>query len=296
MVVLALRKHILSLLEQADSDCAAFETNQILLWTLGERALILYPEEEVSETASRQAIEAAKRRAEGEPLQYILGEWEFYGLPFKVGEGVLIPRPETEILVETVLKELSSDSRVIDLCSGSGCIPIALWKKSGCSCCGIELSDKALEYFRFNIELNNAEKGVIPLKGDALYPSGELSELLPDSCDVITANPPYLTAEEMENLQTEVRHEPDIALFGGKDGLDFYRRIFGIWKGRLRDGGMFAVEVGNGQAETVSRIMEEEGFGCIKAVRDYGGEKRAVIGQRTIAGTVKTKKYIDFYH
>lgn len=268
----------MSLLEQADPDCAAFETKQILRWALGDKAFVLSPEEEAEEAAAQKAIEAATRRAKGEPLQYIFGQWEFYGLPFKVGEGVLIPRPETEALVETVLRGLSSDSTVIDLCSGSGCIPIAIGKKTGCTCFGVELSDKALEYFRFNIGLNKAENSVTALKGDVLAPSHELLEKLPEKCDLITANPPYLTAEEMENLQREVRHEPDIALFGGKDGLDFYRSIFGIWKPRLRDGGVFAVEVGDGQAEVVREIMEREGMGC-EVVRDYGGRERIVCGR-----------------
>lgn len=277
MVILALRKRLLSLLEQADPDCAAFEANQILYWALGDKAATLSPEEETDGEASKKAIDAAVRRAKGEPLQYIFGEWEFYGFPFQVGEGVLIPRPETEILVETALSEIGLYSEVIDLCSGSGCIPIAINKKTNARCFGIELSDSALEYFSNNIKLNKTENSVKALKGDVLAPSEELWEQLPEKCDIITANPPYLTAEEMENLQTEVRHEPDIALFGGADGLDFYRSIFGIWKGRLKNGGVFAVEVGNGQAEAVMEIMRGEGFVC-RTVKDYGGMERVVTG------------------
>lgn len=278
MVILALKKRLLSLLEHADPDCAAFEANQILHWALGDKAAILSPEEETDREESQKAIDAAVRRAKGEPLQYIFGEWEFYGLPFKVGEGVLIPRPETEILVEAVLSEINPDSKVIDLCSGSGCIPVAVWKKTGAECFGVELSDSALEYFSINIELNEAENSVKALKGDVLAPSAELLEQLPDKCDIITANPPYLTAEEMENLQTEVRHEPDIALFGGADGLDFYRSIFGIWKGRLKKDGIFAVEVGDGQAKAVMEIMGKEGFECRTAL-DYGRAERVIIGK-----------------
>lgn len=277
MVILALRKRLLSLLEQADPDCAAFEANQILYWALGDKAAVLSPEEETEGEAAKKAIDAAVRRAKGEPLQYIFGEWEFYGLPFKVGEGVLIPRPETEILVETALSEIGWGSEVIDLCSGSGCIPIAVSKKTNARCFGIELSDSALEYFSINIKLNKTENSVKALKGDVFAPSEELLEQLPEKCDIITANPPYLTAEEMENLQTEVRHEPDTALFGGADGLDFYRSIFGIWKGRLKKGGLFAVEVGSGQAETVTEIMRGEGFTC-RTVKDYGGMERVVTG------------------
>lgn len=278
MVILALKKRLLSLLEQADPSSAAFEANQILHHVLGDKAAILSPEEEIDTESAQKAIDMAVRRAKGEPLQYIFGEWEFYGLPFKVGEGVLIPRPETEILVEAVLNEINPDSRVIDLCAGSGCIPVAIWKKTGAECFGVELSDKALEYFNINIELNKAESSVKALNGDVLAPSTELLEQLPDKCDIITANPPYLTAEEMENLQAEVRHEPDIALFGGADGLDFYRSIFGIWKERLKENGIFAVEVGDGQAKAVTEIMRNEGFEC-RTVSDYGRTERAVIGK-----------------
>lgn len=283
MVMLALKKRLMSLLEQADPDCAAFEVNQILYHALGEKAAILTPEEDAEEEAAQKAIAAAVRRAKGEPLQYIFGEWEFYGLPFKVGEGVLIPRPETEILVETALEEVTSDSKVIDLCSGSGCIPIAIAKKTEVQCFGIELSDAALQYFDLNIKLNKTEKSVKALKGDVLAPSGELLRQIPQECSLITANPPYLTAEEMENLQKEVRHEPDIALFGGADGLDFYRSIFGIWKGKLKSGGMFAVEVGDGQADAVAEIMEKEGFRC-STVTDYGGTERVIKGVREKRG------------
>lgn len=278
MITLALKKRLLSLLKQADPDCASFEANQILHWALGEKAAILSPEEEIDKEGAQKAIDAAIRRAKGEPLQYIFGQWEFYGLPFKVGEGVLIPRPETEILVETALSEINSESRVIDLCAGSGCIPIALWKKTGAECFGVELSDTALQYFNINIKLNKAEGRVKALKGDVLSPSSELLERLPDKCDLITANPPYLTAEEMESLQREVRHEPDIALFGGADGLDFYRSIFGIWREKLKDGGLFAVEAGNGQSETIREIMSREGFECRTAL-DYGGTERVIIGR-----------------
>ena len=278
MVVLALKKRLLSLLEQADPGSANFEANQIMRWAMGDKAAILYPEEETDGEEAKKAIDAAMRRVKGEPLQYIFGEWEFYGLPFKVGEGVLIPRPETEILVETVLNEIGLYSDVIDLCSGSGCIPIALHKKSYSRCFGIELSDSALEYFNINIKLNKTEGLVKALKGDVLAPSAELLEQLPDKCDVITANPPYLTAEEMVNLQAEVRHEPDIALFGGADGLHIYRSIFGIWKGRLRKDGLFAVETGDSQAGTVMDIMEHQGFRCRK-ILDYCGTERVIVGK-----------------
>ena len=263
MVTLLLKKQLRNLLEQNNPDTAEFEANQLMQWATGLDRSALMLETQTEDSAARQAINAAHRRIKGEPLQYIIGSWEFYGLPFKVGEGVLIPRQETELLVEIATRRLPEKGVLIDLCSGSGCIPIAIAKTLGTNLCyGVELSAEALDYFRENIILNGVETDVIPLQGDVLYPAEELLDELPTKCSVITANPPYLTAEEMANLQKEVRHEPESALFGGVDGLDFYRVIFGVWKHKLEKGGSFLVEVGDKQAETVKSLMEREGFEC----------------------------------
>lgn len=278
MVSLLLKKQVRTILEQHGGDSAAFETEQILKWATGLDRLTLTPDSEIDDEKAKKAIDAAKRRIKGEPLQYILGEWDFFGLTFRVGEGVLIPRPETELLVEKVLEELKKGGTVIDLCSGSGCIPIAISKKSGASCYGIEISEKALEYFKENIVLNNVGGFVTPLCGDVLCPSDTLLEGLPEKCDIITANPPYLTADDMRELQKEVRHEPEIALFGGADGLDFYRVIFGKWKKRLAEKGGFIVETGDRQAEAVRELMEKEGFSC-EIIKDYSRIGRFVYGK-----------------
>ena len=263
MVTLLLKKQLRNLLAQHHPDTAEFEANQLLQWVTGLDRSALMLETEVEDRAAEKAIQAAHRRIKGEPLQYIIGEWEFYGLPFKVGEGVLIPRQETELLVEKAIERLPEKAAVIDLCSGSGCIPIAIAKRANVSLCyGVELSTEALGYFKENITLNDLENDVIALQGDVLYPPEELLDELPPKCSVITANPPYLTAEEMANLQQEVRHEPESALFGGTDGLDFYRVIFGLWKHKLEKGGSFLVEVGERQAESVKSLMEQEGFSC----------------------------------
>ena len=263
MVTLLLKKQLRNLLEQNEPDTAEFEANQLLQWATGLDRSALMLETEVDDSAADKAIEAAHRRIKGEPLQYIIGQWEFYGLPFRVGEGVLIPRPETELLVEKAIERLPEKAVVVDLCSGSGCIPIAIAKAVGTNLCyGVELSKQALGYFEENIRLNGVDTDVIALQGDVLYPPEELLDDLPAKCSVITANPPYLTAEEMANLQKEVRREPESALFGGADGLDFYRVIFGVWKHKLERGGSFLVEVGDRQAESVRSLMEQEGFQC----------------------------------
>lgn len=278
MVIILLRRKLKALLEQADPDSAVFETEQLIKWVTGGSSLFMPPDSEVNEEAAQRAIEAAQRRIKGEPLQYIIGEWDFYGLTFKVGEGVLIPRPETELLVETALNELPDNGKIIDLCSGSGCIPIAIAKNADCRCWGIEISDKALEYFRENIIVNDASDSVTAFKGDILNPDGELMAALPDKCDIITANPPYLTAKEMSSLQKEVRHEPETALFGGTDGLDFYRRIFSLWKDKLSIRGSFIVEVGDKQAESVAEIMKNEGLRT-QIFSDLNNIKRTILGR-----------------
>lgn len=281
MVSLLLKKQVRKLLEEHGIDTAAFETEQLLKWATGLDRLTLSPDSEIEEEKAQKALSAARRRIKGEPLQYIIGEWDFFGLTFRVGEGVLIPRPETELLVEKVLSELASGGTVIDLCSGSGCIPIAVAKKSDARCYGVEISEKALRYFKENILLNQAEDKVTPLKGDVLDPSEELLKSLPEKCDIITANPPYLSASDMRELQKEVRREPEIALFGGKDGLDFYRVIFGKWKKKLAETGKFIVETGDRQAERVSELMEKEGLSC-EIIRDYNKIGRFVFGKAAV--------------
>ena len=279
MVTLLLKKQLRNLLEQNNPDAADFEVGQLLQWATGLDRSALMLETEVDDRAADKAIQAAHRRIKGEPLQYIIGQWEFYGLPFKVGEGVLIPRQETELLVEKAIERLPEKGAMIDLCSGSGCIPIAIAKNSNANLCyGVELSEQAMDYFRENIRLNGVGNDVIPLQGDVLYPAEELLDDLPAKCSVITANPPYLTADEMANLQKEVRHEPESALFGGADGLDFYRVIFGVWKHKLERGGSFLTEVGDSQADSVRSLMENEGFEC-EVYDDLNKTGRVVAGK-----------------
>lgn len=279
MVIARLKQKIRRILEDGGIDCADFETEQLLKWCIGDRYYITDSMEDIGEEQEHMLTEAAVMRAKGEPLQYIIGEWDFYGFTFKVGRGVLIPRQETEVLVEKTLPFLNERSVVIDLCSGSGCIPIAVAKKSKADCYGVEISKDAISYFEENLKLNSVESKVRIVEGDVLDPTQETLNLLPKQADLITANPPYLTAEEMENLQKEVRREPELALFGGKDGLDFYRIIFEKWKSLLKPKGIFAVEVGDRQGESVREIMTAAGFE-VQVFKDYGGTPRVVLGEK----------------
>lgn len=218
------------------------------------------------------------RRLNGEPLQYLLGEWEFFGLPFLVGPGVLIPRPETEELVEVVLTLLSgiSNPKVLDLCSGTGCIPIAVTHLLPAAVAyGIELSIDAYHYFERNVALNNAHS-VKAIQGDALT-----VKATDFSCkfDVITSNPPYISSGELANLQKEVQYEPAMALDGGYDGLSFYRSIAKNCKELLNKNGWLVFEIGNEQGNAVHDILQKNNYEEISIKKDLFGNERIAIGK-----------------
>lgn len=267
-------------MERSGVDSPRFDTLCIFEDMTGVKMPLAEPQREVPDDVRKRIESLVKRRCEGYPLQYLLGEWEFFGLPFKVGEGVLIPRPDTETLVEQILDicaEMGMKSpKIADLCSGTGCIAIALKKQIPDSeVYAVELSEKALQYLKMNAELNNADITII--YGDALD-DGLCSEL--PQLDIIVSNPPYLTAEEMTELMTEVRHEPQSALFGGEDGLDFYRAITAVWKHSLRIGGILAYEFGMGQHEAVGNILKDNSFTNIKFRKDAGGIIRTAAAVR----------------
>ena len=234
------------------------------------------------------------RRAGGEPLQYILGEWEFYGLPIKVGRGVLIPRQDTETLIDTICAKLHDKKKltVIDVCSGSGCIACALHKHIDCErifC--VEKSDDAASYLEQNLDLNSVDAEVI--KADALLP--ETVQLLP-AADLIVCNPPYLTKADMQSLQTEVSFEPEMALYGGEDGLDFCRDLVRLWSSKIKPGGMFIVEIGQGQEEEVAMMMIQHGLTDIRWKKDLSGIDRCVFGFAKINKTVQTNGQFMVYN
>ncbi len=259
---------ITAILEQAEVFDPKYEAGEIVREICKAHPLMIT---NISENQLSAMKKIAEKRAEGYPLQYIFGKWEFYGYEFFVGEGVLIPRPETELLVDIAVKRLNKNSVILDLCSGTGCIPVSCAKEIGCKAYAVELYDKAFSYLQKNIAHNNAD--VTAVKGDALYNSHFDGVIF----DAIFSNPPYLTRDEMNSLQREVRHEPETALFGGDDGLYFYKQLFSLWKSRLKKDGIFAVEVGDKQAEAVRKIMENEGFSA-EIVSDYQGIERVVIG------------------
>lgn len=234
---------------------------------------LLNRSEEVDSVCAEKFLSLVERRSNGEPLQYILGKWEFMGLPFYVGEGVLIPRPETEMLVEYALDFLKDKKNpvVIDLCSGSGCIAISVAKHlPNAKVYAVEKSDLAFPYLKKNIWLN-CVFNVSAVHGD-IFDSTLLSDIKPD---LILSNPPYIRSSEIASLQSEVRNEPSMALDGGEDGLIFYREIANGWLDRLGTGGAIAVECAEDQTEDIIRMFSEK-TQYAEAFNDLSGLPRTV--------------------
>lgn len=201
---------------------------------------------EVAEGIFREALALAARRETGEPLQYILGEWEFMGLPFKVGAGTLIPRPETELLCELALKEKNNGRCVLDLCCGSGCVGVSLAKLGGAEVTFSDISPEALAYAKENAALNGV---------NGTFLQGDLFAPVTGRFDLITVNPPYLTASEMAGRQKELTFEPELALYGGEDGLIFYRRLAAEAPTYLAPGGRLLMEIGCTQGEALRTLF-----------------------------------------
>ena len=219
-------------------------------------------------------------RLGGEPVAYISGDWEFYGLPMKVTKDVLIPRPDTELLVDLAKQALTGwkmDARVLDLCCGSGCITCAVGHElPATKLVAVDLSASALEVCRTNIALNRLNTRVICMQADATAspPLGI------GSFDLIVSNPPYVKTEEIGELDRSVKdYEPVWALDGGKDGLRFYKAIIKYWKSLLRPDGLLIFEVGEGQAQDVADMLLAGGFASTSIHQDARGVDRAVVGR-----------------
>lgn len=262
-----------------NEDCE-FDTLCIFQDVLHDKHPLFLPVEEVSAEDEKTIRELTERRSMGYPLQYLLGEWEFYGYPFRLNENVLIPRPDTETLIENVLeicrRQGMKSPKIADLCSGSGCIAVTLKKELPLAdVYAVELSDGAIEVIKENASLNSADIHV--LKGDVL--KKETADMFRDM-DIIVSNPPYVTAKEMAELQQEVRYEPEMALYGGEDGLDFYRTMTKLWKASLADGGWLLYEYGDGQHDDVKKILEDNDLDNMTLTRDLAGIYRTASAQK----------------
>ncbi|MGN0460129.1 MAG: peptide chain release factor N(5)-glutamine methyltransferase [Ruminococcus sp.] len=243
---------------------------------LNSQEQLLNYRKDLSQNDEERIKAVLSKRKDGYPLQYILGKWPFMGRDFSVGEGVLIPRDDTEVVVLSVIPYLKKKKppRIIDLCSGSGIIAITLkcmFPQSEVH--ALELSEKALPYLKRNI------KNLAP---DVILHQGDLNMLYKDFednfFDLVISNPPYIESDVIPTLQTEVQKEPDMALDGGTDGLDFYRSITEKWSKKLKQGGMMAFELGEGQFEPVKAMMEAQKFENIRPFLDLGNIHRAING------------------
>ena len=237
--------------------------------------LFLHLPDEAPREKEEKFLELVEKRKTRYPLQYIIGEQEFYGLSFKVSQDCLIPRADTEILIDEVLKVLKDGDELLDTCTGSGCVLITLMKHRKLkSATGLDISEKAL-----NMAKENAKRHEVNPK----WIHSDLFEKVTDKYDVITSNPPYIDSEVLKGLQPEVKDfEPNMALDGGKDGLEPYRPLCEGAFNHLKDGGYFLTEIGYDQGEAVRKIFEEAGFSEVEVIKDLAADDRVVKGKRNV--------------
>lgn len=265
-------------LADASIEGAKFEAEQIVTAVCGisHSKLMLNGGDEISAKKEEKIFEVVQKRCEHYPLQYLLGEWEFYSLPFKINEGVLIPRPDTELLVDTALDYISESENleIADLCAGSGCVGIAVKKNAPqCTVTAYEKYDEAYECLLENIKLNDAD--VRALQYDIFDGADK-------HYDIILSNPPYIKSSVIPSLQKEVGFEPVTALDGGTDGLDYYRIICEKWIPFLKPGGALIVEIGYDQREAVTKLFSQAGLTGIECRTDLSENDRVIIGTKPI--------------
>lgn len=234
---------------------------------------LLRKTEEMPQDCLEEYQSLLAKRGERIPLQHLTGEQEFMGFSFRVSDQVLVPRQDTEVLVEEALRRLKCGRRVLDLCTGSGCIAISIGKlRKDAAVTASDLSEEALSVAR-----DNAER----LEADISFRQSDLFEQLPDAYDMIVSNPPYIPTRTIDDLAEEVRlHDPRMALDGGADGLVFYRKIIKESAPHLERGGWLLFEIGWEQADAVSEMMRENGFAEVRVIKDLAGLDRVVEGRR----------------
>ena len=263
-------------LADAGIEEAKQDARLLLEWVCGtdRNTLLAHPDREVSDEEAEQYEEKIIRRAQRIPLQQILGTQEFMGLSFWINDKVLIPRQDTEILVEEVLRDLHDGMRILDIGTGSGCILISLLQYSNaCSGVGVDISAEALEVAERNA------RTILDRGQEIAFRQENLLEGLEEKFDIIVSNPPYIRTAVIDTLMPEVKeHEPLTALDGKEDGLYFYREILKNCGKNLSRGGSLYFEIGYDQAGEVRDLMEEAGFVAVEVVKDYAGLDRVVYG------------------
>ncbi len=271
-----------ALMEQEEEQFASMLARNLLCFVSGlsQEQVVANRETYASQEVCDAMQSAVSRVLKGEPLAYILGEWTFYGLALYVDRNVLIPRDDTCAAAQLAIKRalfLPQEPRILDLCTGSGCIGIAIASRVKDSRVTLaDISEDALAVARRNVARHELGNRVTCVKADALaQPDSFLGKY-----DMIVSNPPYVTASEMEALEPSVKDfEPHLALYGGEDGLDFYRAICKNYSSALKPGGFLCFEFGAEQPDAVCRILEENGYTVLERVRDFNERERAVLAQ-----------------
>lgn len=272
-------------LEDFGIENAQYDATELLLLVMGisRTQYLINSMDKIDSGKLAEYAELINKRAEHIPLQHITGIVNFYGREYKVNANVLIPRQDTEILVEEVMKLTNSESRVLDMCTGSGCIIISLAASGHTSENGavaIDISDDALKVADYNKKYNNAD--YIKLIKSDMFSSSECEQYKNEDnrFDVIVSNPPYIPTKDIDELSEEVRlHDPVLALDGDMDGLKFYKAITKQSVNYLKENGYLCYEIGYNQAEDVRNIMEQCGYSGIKVIKDLAGLDRVVIGR-----------------
>ncbi len=271
-----------SLMEVEDQQTASLLARNLLCYVSGKSQEQFLADRELyaGEDVCRAMEDAVKRILAEEPLAYVLGEWEFYGMPLYVNSNVLIPRDDTCAVTELAIKKglfLDQDPRILDLCTGSGCIGLAIANRvKDAKVTLADVSKEALMVARKNIARHKLSGRVSCVQIDALAPATAFL----GKFDMIVSNPPYITTQEMEELPHSVKgFEPHLALHGGEDGLLFYRAIVENYTRALKPGGYLCFEFGMGQGDDVCRILEMNGYTILERSRDYNDRERAVLAQ-----------------
>ena len=275
MTIFEAYNHTKQKLKAAGIEDSVYEAKAIIRHITGftNSEILTKYTNELTEFQQNNLVAILRQREIRYPLQYILGEWGFYKYTFKVGVGVLVPRSDTEILVETVCEYLKNKEtpKVLDLCAGSGCIGISIacdYPESAVVM--VEKYQEAKRYIDENVKLNKAYN-TMTILGDVFEGTANTEKY-----DLIVSNPPYIPPSEMDIISPETKFEPQTALLGGNDGLDFYRAIIENYKNSLKVGGMLAFEVGINEAERVLELLKENGFEKTEIIKDLNMIERVV--------------------
>lgn len=285
MTVAQLHQMVINILKDGECCSPSFDATCILedIGKIGRGRVPPCASQEISNSYCEAVVAAARKRAQGVPLQYVLGNWDFLGLTLTVGDGVLIPRPETELLCEVVAQEVSSYTtddpvEIWDLCAGTGCVGLGvaslLPREMPFHITEVELSSDAFVYLKQNLA-RYKEFPITAICADVLNDSEQFT----GTPMVIVSNPPYIPHDDLDGLQREVQYEPRMALDGG-DGFRFYRSLADNWIPKMASNGIIAVEVGIHQAPVVMELFEAAGLKDVKSIADYSGIERIVLGRK----------------